>query len=51
MKFRHFSREQGRVFRDSDAAFNTASYAQGWEPHIPPSLWNRIVLFFKRNFA
>jgi hypothetical protein len=40
-----------RFHRTADAAFRTPTYAQGWEPHIPPPLWSRIVLFFKRNFA
>jgi hypothetical protein len=40
-----------RFHRTADSAFRTPAYAQGWEPHIPPPLWSRIVLFFKRNFA
>ena len=40
-----------RYPRTSDAAFQTPAYAQGWEPHIPPPLLQRFVLFLKRRFA
>lgn len=39
-----FPRTSGEAFRDD-------SYVLGWEPHIAPSLWQRIRLFFRRHFA
>lgn len=38
-------------YRDSGHAFQTPEWASGFEPHIAPSFWHRVRLFFKRHFA
>jgi hypothetical protein len=37
--------------RTTGAAFKDASYGNAFEPHVPPPLWSRVALFFKRNFT
>lgn len=32
-------------------AFKTPEWSSGFEPHIPPSFWQRVRLFFRRRFA
>jgi hypothetical protein len=40
-----------RFPRTASEAFRDAEYASGFEHHIAPDFWTRVVLFFKRRFA
>lgn len=41
---RRFPRTSGEAFQDD-------SYVLGWEPHVAPSFWQRVRLFFRRRLA
>lgn len=40
-----------RFERTMGAAFRTPEWASGFERHVPPPFWFRVVLFLRRRFG
>jgi hypothetical protein len=40
-----------RFSRTAGEAFRTPEWASGFERHVPPPLWSRVVLFIRRRLA